>query len=174
MSSSDYNYDAEGQFYPFFILTIAGLITLPLTYNVFKADTNVEAAAAPAKYNYKPEDEDLIQESKRGAKRRERKLKRMLAAALGYLVMAGMIYLIIVTARITPRIYDPYDILGVSRVRLSDGFPFLGSQVTWEEEADIDYRMRMKEPSKSSTTSSPSSTIRTKLSLMLLGTRQLR
>ena len=118
MSSSDYNYDEQGQFYPFFILTIAGLITFPLTYNVFKADTNVEAAAAPAKYDYKTDDEDLIQESKGKAKRRERKLKRMLAAALGYLIMAGMIYLIIVTARITPKLYDPYDILGASRVCL--------------------------------------------------------
>ena|SRR6266496_3987276 len=123
--SSDYNYDAEGQFYPFFILTIAGLITIPLTYNVFKADTNVEAAAPPARYNYKPKDEDLIQESKRKAKRRERKVKRMLAATLGYLVMAGMVYLIIVTARTTPRIYDPYSILGVSRVCLALAFPFL-------------------------------------------------
>jgi translocation protein SEC63 len=119
MSSSDYNYDAEGQFYPFFILT----------YNVFKADTNVEAAAAPAEYNYKTEDEDLIQESKRKAKRKERKLKRILAATLGYLVMSGMVYLIIVTARITPRIWDPYDILGVSRVCLSPGLPFL---ISWK------------------------------------------
>ena len=118
MSSSDYNYDAEGQFYPFFILTIAGLITFPLTYNIFKADTNVEAAAAPAEYTHKTEDEDLIQESKRKAKRRERKVKRMIAAILGYLVMAGMVYLIIITARITPKIYDPYQILGVSRVSL--------------------------------------------------------
>jgi translocation protein SEC63 len=121
--SSDYNYDAEGQFYPFFILTIAGLIALPLTYNVFKADTNVEAAAPPAKYKYKTDDEDLIQESKRKAKRRERKVKRMLAATLGYLVMAGMVYLILVTARTTPRIYDPYSILGVSRVCLALVFP---------------------------------------------------
>jgi hypothetical protein len=159
MSSSDYNYDAEGQFYPFFILTIAGLITLPLTYNVFKADTNVEAAAPPAEYNYKPEDEDLIQESKRKAKRRERKIKRMLAAVVGYLVMAGMVYLIIVTARITPRIYDPYDILGVSRVCLSPRLPLLRSWGTpkriWEKNADSDYRVLTKEPSKNSTISSP-------------------
>ena len=127
MSSSDYNYDAEGQFYPFFILTIAGLITFPLTYNIFKADTNVEAAAAPAEYTYKTEDEDLIQESKRKAKRRERKVKRMIAAIIGYLVMAGMVYLIIITARITPKIYDPYQVLGVSRVSLSHSLLILRS-----------------------------------------------
>jgi translocation protein SEC63 len=159
MSSSDYNYDAEGQFYPFFILTIVGFITIPLTYNVLKADTNVEAAAPPAEYNYKPGDEDLIQESKRKAKRRERKLKRMLAAAVGYLVMAGMVYLIIVTARITPRIYDPYQILGVSRVCPSPGLPFFRSQGTaarvWVDKADFNYRVRTIEPSKNSITNSP-------------------
>lgn len=30
--------------------------------------------------------------------------------------MAWMVYLIIVTARSTPKVYDPYEILGVSRV----------------------------------------------------------
>jgi translocation protein SEC63 len=29
---------------------------------------------------------------------------------------AAMIYLILVTARLTPDIWDPYDVLGVSRV----------------------------------------------------------
>ena len=32
--------------------------------------------------------------------------------------MGWMVYLIIVTQRIMPKIWDPYDILGVSRVRL--------------------------------------------------------
>ena len=35
---------------------------------------------------------------------------------LGYAVMGYMIYLIIVTQRITPKIWDPYTILGISRV----------------------------------------------------------
>jgi hypothetical protein len=35
---------------------------------------------------------------------------------LGYAVIAYMVYLIIVTARLTPKIWDPYEILGVSRV----------------------------------------------------------
>jgi hypothetical protein len=32
---------------------------------------------------------------------------------------AAMIYLILVTARLTPDIWDPYNVLGVSRVRTS-------------------------------------------------------
>lgn len=32
------------------------------------------------------------------------------------MVIAGMIYLIIVTARTVPKIWDPYEVLGVSRV----------------------------------------------------------
>ena len=116
MSGSDYNYDEQAQFYPFFILTIAGIVTLPLTYNVLKPATNVEASAAPRQADHETEDDDLIQESRRKAKRKERKLKRIIAAILGYVVMAGMVYLIIVTARVTPRIYDPYNVLGVSRV----------------------------------------------------------
>lgn len=44
-------------------------------------------------------------------------MKRIITVIIGYAVMAWMIYLITVTARSTPKIWDPYDILGVSRVR---------------------------------------------------------
>lgn len=37
--------------------------------------------------------------------------------------MAWMIYLIIVTARTVPKIWDPYDILGISRVSPLGGHP---------------------------------------------------
>ncbi|KAJ4167174.1 secretory subunit [Fusarium oxysporum] len=30
--SSDYSYDEQGQFFPFFILTLTGIVTVPLTY----------------------------------------------------------------------------------------------------------------------------------------------
>jgi preprotein translocase subunit Sec63 len=36
MSSTDYNYDEQGQFFPFFILTLTGLVTLPLTYSLLR------------------------------------------------------------------------------------------------------------------------------------------
>jgi hypothetical protein len=36
--------------------------------------------------------------------------------AAGWALNAAMVYLILVTARTTPDIWDPYDVLGVSRV----------------------------------------------------------
>ena len=111
----DYNYDEQAQFWPFFVLTIAALITLPLTYNVLKVDTSV--STTPALSNATSRYHGSVQKSRSRYRRQERKLKRMLLVGLGYLIMAYMIYLIIVTARTTPKIWDPYEILGVSRVR---------------------------------------------------------
>jgi translocation protein SEC63 len=34
--SRDYRYDEQGQFFPFFVATLAGIITVPLTYSAFK------------------------------------------------------------------------------------------------------------------------------------------
>jgi translocation protein SEC63 len=41
---------------------------------------------------------------------------------LGYAFMAYMVYLIAVTQRTVPKLWDPYDILGVSRVCLYKRF----------------------------------------------------
>lgn len=68
--------------------------------------------------DFKPPHDDLIQNQKRKRLRKERRVKRAVAVAVGWAVMAWMIYLIMVTARTAPKIWDPYEILGVSRVRL--------------------------------------------------------
>jgi len=34
--SSEYSYDDEAQFFPFFILTVSALVTLPLTYSLLR------------------------------------------------------------------------------------------------------------------------------------------
>jgi translocation protein SEC63 len=115
--ATDYNYDEQGQFFPFFILTIAALITLPLTYSLLKPSKELENTAPRIKSEYKPVDEDLIQGQKRKQWRRERRLKRIITVIVGYATIAWMIYLIIVTARTVPQIWDPYNILGISRVR---------------------------------------------------------
>lgn len=37
--------------------------------------------------------------------------------------MAWMVYLILVTARTTPKLYDPYEILGIARVSCGEDSP---------------------------------------------------
>ncbi|MCJ1247123.1 secretory subunit [Trapelia coarctata] len=112
--STDYNYDEQGQFFPFFILVVTGLVTLPLTYSLLKPSKELENTAPRIKSDFKPNDEDLIQGQKRKQWRRERRIKRFITVVMGYLVMGWMVYLIMVTARTTPKIWDPYSILGIS------------------------------------------------------------
>jgi translocation protein SEC63 len=125
MSGTDYNYDDNGQFFPFFILTLTGLVTLPLTYNVLKKNEEIENTAPRIRSDFKPKDDDLIQAQRRAQKRKEFKTKRTIAVVLGYLIMAWMVYKIIVTKRILPKIWDPYEILGLSRVSAARGFGVL-------------------------------------------------
>ncbi|KAH0565508.1 hypothetical protein GP486_001102 [Trichoglossum hirsutum] len=74
-----------------------------------------ESTAPRILSDFKPPHADLIEGQKKKQKRRERKLKRMVAVIVGYLLMGYMVYLIAVTAKTIPKIWDPYDILGISR-----------------------------------------------------------
>jgi len=76
----------------------------------------LENTAPRIRSNFQPQDDDLIQGLKRRRLRKERRVKRAITVIAGYLVMAWMIYLIAVTARTIPKIWDPYDILGISTV----------------------------------------------------------
>jgi translocation protein SEC63 len=68
--------------------------------------------------DFTPEHADLIQGQRKKQKRLERRIKRGLVMVGGWVLNAAMIYLIMVTARISPDIWDPYEVLGVSKVRL--------------------------------------------------------
>jgi translocation protein SEC63 len=83
-----------------------------------KTWTELESTAPRIQSNFKPEDADLIQGQKKKQRRKERRLKRFLAVVAGYCVMGYMAYLIAVTARTIPQIWDPYNILKISRVRV--------------------------------------------------------
>jgi len=127
----------QGQFFPFFFVTVAGLVTLPVTYSLLRPskgahpqetltlktccpdlhDTDLENTAPRIESSYSPEHADLIEGQRRRQKRRERKLKRMIVAAMGWAFMALMIYLMTVTARSETKIWDPYEILGIPTVR---------------------------------------------------------
>ncbi|OQE23680.1 hypothetical protein PENSTE_c008G07996 [Penicillium steckii] len=113
--SSDYTYDEQGQFFPFFILTLSGLVTLPLTYNLLRPSKDLENTAPRIKSDFKPQHADLVEAQKRKRLRKERRIKRIITVILGYVVMAWMAYLILVTAKTSTKVYDPYDVLGISR-----------------------------------------------------------
>lgn len=78
--------------------------------------TDLENTAPRIKSDFKPEHADLVEAQKRKRLRKERRIKRIITVILGYVVMTWMVYLILVTARTVTKSYDPYDILGVSRV----------------------------------------------------------
>ncbi|KAL9639529.1 MAG: hypothetical protein Q9204_001047 [Flavoplaca sp. TL-2023a] len=113
--STDYTYDEQGQFFPYFILTISALITVPLTFSLLKPTKELESTAPRIKSDFKPPDENLIQGQKRKQWRRERRLKRFITVVTGYATIALMMYLIAVTKTTAPKIWDPYDILEIPR-----------------------------------------------------------
>ncbi|EME85404.1 uncharacterized protein MYCFIDRAFT_53431 [Pseudocercospora fijiensis CIRAD86] len=113
--SNEYNYDADAQFFPYFVLTMTSLVTLPLTYSLLRTptDTSALAKAGHIDSGYKPDNEDIILAQRAKQKRKELRLKRMLTAVTGWLVMAYMVYLVLVTARTETKIWDPYSILNI-------------------------------------------------------------
>ncbi|KAG9232553.1 Sec63 Brl domain-containing protein [Amylocarpus encephaloides] len=114
MSGTDYSYDEQGQFFPIFILTVVGIVTVPLTYSVLKPSSDPGATAPRIKTDYRPEHADLIDTQRKAQRRKDRRLKRIITVLAGWGIMALMAYLIFVTARTIPKIWNPYDILGIS------------------------------------------------------------
>lgn len=114
--SHEYNYDADAQFFPFFVLTISALITLPLTYSLLRTPTDAASAtkAGNIDSSFRPDHADIIDVQRAKQKRKELRLKRMLATLAGWLLMGYMAYLTVVTVRSNPTVWNPYEILSIS------------------------------------------------------------
>lgn len=114
--SSEYNYDADAQFFPFFVLTITALITLPLTYTLLRSPSDVSGSSKGYQIttDYQPDNADIIDTQRAKQKRKELRTKRMLTAAAGWLVMAYMAYLMAVTPRTAEKPWDPFAVLDIS------------------------------------------------------------
>ncbi|KAH6897168.1 Sec63 Brl domain-containing protein [Thelonectria olida] len=112
--SSDYSYDEQGQFFPFFILTLTGLVTVPLTYTLLRPSKDEDALAPRIKADYKTQHAATIDALKSAQKRKQWRVKRAIFVVVGWAIMGAMIYLIMVTQRTVPKIWNPYDILGIS------------------------------------------------------------
>ncbi|KAF2860188.1 hypothetical protein K470DRAFT_76352 [Piedraia hortae CBS 480.64] len=114
--SAEYNYDPDAQFFPFFVLTIATIINVPLTYSLLRAPSDASATKKIAHIasNYQPENGDLVAAQRSKQKRKELRLKRMVTCLSLWMVSAWMVYLMTVTQRTQTQVWDPYSILGVS------------------------------------------------------------
>jgi translocation protein SEC63 len=111
--SSDYSYDEQGTFYPFFLFTISAVITLPLTYNVLRPSTDASALAPTVKSDFKAENHGVVQAQRAAQKRKQRRLKRGIAVVIGWALMGVMLYLVLTAQHHITRVWNPYDILGV-------------------------------------------------------------
>lgn len=115
--SSDYSYDEEGTLWPFFVFTLCGLITLPLSYVLFNRTRDPAASFPRIKSNFRPKDAEWVDATRKKDKRKDRKIWLVGLVVLGWSVMAYTMYLIYVTPSPTRTIWNPYDILGISEVR---------------------------------------------------------
>lgn len=112
--SSDYSYDDQAQFFPFFILTLTGLVTLPVTYSLLQSNKEDSHLAPRIKTDYKIRHGDVVSSLRATQKRKQRKVKRALVAIVGWALMGFMGYLIMTTEPVVNKIWNPYDILGIS------------------------------------------------------------
>jgi translocation protein SEC63 len=112
--SSEYSYDDQAQFFPFFILTVSALVTVPLTYTLVRPSKDDEKLAPRIQSTSKHGDADVVAALQSAQKRTQRRIKRTLVVVLGWALIGGMAYLIMVTQRTVPKIWNPYDILGIS------------------------------------------------------------
>ena len=115
MASSSYSYDEESTHAPFFIITLASIFAVPITYSIFKKTEDLENTGTRIESDYKPKDEDIIQAQRRKQKRKERKTKRIISACVLWGVIAYMVYVIAITTRTVPQRWDPYEVLGLAR-----------------------------------------------------------
>jgi len=91
--------------------------------STFATDTNIisselENTAPKIQSAFKPDHADLVDAQRRRQKKKQRRLKRVAVAVVGWAFIAVNVYLMATTQRTAAKIWDPYDILGVSSVRL--------------------------------------------------------
>lgn len=107
----------QAQFFPFFILTLTGIVTIPLTYSLLRPNTDDAHLAPRIKTDYKAPHDDLVKGLRSAQKRKMRKVKRAIVTIGGWSLMGFMVYLIMTTTPTVHKIWNPYDILGISEVQ---------------------------------------------------------
>ncbi|KAL1894217.1 secretory subunit [Sporothrix stenoceras] len=111
----DYDYDETGDLWPFFVFTLAVIITLPLTYVLLKGLGNPAAVFPRVQSKFRHGHSDLVDAERAKYRRQQRRLGLILAVAVGWATMGYMLYLIqFAEVAKVERIWNPYDILGIA------------------------------------------------------------
>ncbi|KAL5612738.1 hypothetical protein BROUX41_004177 [Berkeleyomyces rouxiae] len=113
--SSEYSYDEDLQFFPFFAGAAAAVVAIPLTINLFSSSPDITAKTPHIATDFKAEHHDVIKGLRASQKRKNRKVKTALVAILAWIALGVSIYL--VSIRAEPEdiaLYNPYDILGLA------------------------------------------------------------
>lgn len=90
---------------------------MPLTYTLLRPTQDQDALAPRIQTDYKIEHAATVDSLKSAHKRKQWRVKRVLFVVAGWAIMGAMAYLIMVTKQNIPKIWNPYDILGVQEVR---------------------------------------------------------
>ncbi|ODQ55384.1 DnaJ-domain-containing protein [Saitoella complicata NRRL Y-17804] len=106
---SEYSYDEEGNYFPFFVLTFLGLVLVPLTYtSLFR-----KKVERPAQVNCNC---DACVRKKSALAKQDSRIKfgkRFFALAAGWALFAWMAYRV-ANQKFESKHWDPYEILGIS------------------------------------------------------------
>ncbi|TGZ84212.1 hypothetical protein EX30DRAFT_338758 [Ascodesmis nigricans] len=114
--STEYSYDEEGQFFPYFVASVLGLVLIPLTYSTLRPSSVPGSSKAPLinSPDYRPPKLASVEAARKRQARRERRLKRFASILIGWGVFGYMVFLIKTTETTASKIWNPYDILGIS------------------------------------------------------------
>lgn len=96
------------------MIVVSGLITIPLTYSLLRPSSDPSALAPKISTTFKPKDAGEIEKQRAVSRRGTRRTKSILLVVVGWAVIGFMVYLIITTEIKQAKLYDPYDILGIS------------------------------------------------------------
>ncbi|ERS97247.1 translocation protein SEC63 [Sporothrix schenckii 1099-18] len=111
----DYDYDETGNLWPFFVFTLAVIITLPLTYVLLKGLGNPAAVFPRVQSTFRHNHADLVDAERAKYRRQQRRLGLILAVTVGWATIGYMLYLIqFAEAAKIERVWNPYDILGIA------------------------------------------------------------
>ena len=93
------------------------MVTLPLTYSLLRPSTEDDKLAVRIKTDHRVEHADVVESLRSTQRKKQRRIKRTLVVVGGWALMGLMVYLIVTTQRTVLKLWNPYDILGISEVR---------------------------------------------------------